>query len=45
MKGKGKVLLVDNTDPSHAVDSAKFLRQVMANERIDLVRLRRKVSE
>ena len=36
VQGKGKVLLVDNTDPSHTVDSAKFLRQALANERIDL---------
>ena len=35
-KGKGRVLLVDNTDPSHTVDSGKFLRQALANEKIDL---------
>ena len=31
------MLLVDNTDPSHTVDSAKFLRQALANEKINLV--------
>ena len=37
VQGKGRVLLVDNTDPSHSVDSAKFLRQALANEKINLV--------
>jgi uncharacterized membrane protein len=36
VQGKGKVLFVDNTDPSHTVDSGKFLRQALGNERIDL---------
>jgi len=36
VQGKGRVLLVDNTDPSHTADSAKFLRQALANEKIDL---------
>lgn len=35
VQGKGRVLLVDNTDPSHTVDSAKFLRQALTNEKID----------
>jgi uncharacterized membrane protein len=37
VQGKGRVLLVDNTDPSHSVDSGRFLRQALQNEKINLV--------
>lgn len=36
VQGKGRVLLVDNTDPSHTVDSGRFLREALASEKIDL---------
>jgi uncharacterized membrane protein len=37
VEGKGRVLFVDNTDPSHTVDSGKSLRDAMTNEKINLV--------
>jgi uncharacterized membrane protein len=37
VQGEGRVLLVDNTDPSHSVDSGKFLRQALADEKINVV--------
>jgi len=37
VQGKGRVLLVDNTDPSHSVDSARYLREALANQKINLV--------
>lgn len=37
VQGEGRVLLVDNTDPSRSVDSARFLRQALGNEKIHIV--------
>ncbi|HEX4056182.1 MAG TPA: hypothetical protein VHX86_18130 [Tepidisphaeraceae bacterium] len=37
VQGEGRVLLVDNTDPSHTVDSARFLRQALRDEKINIV--------
>jgi uncharacterized membrane protein len=37
VQGKGQVLLVDNTDPSHTVDSGRFLRQALADNKINVV--------
>jgi uncharacterized membrane protein len=36
VQGKGRVLLVDNFDPSHTVDSGRFLKQALANEQINV---------
>ena len=37
VQGKGRVLLVDNTNPSHTTDPGRFLRQALAEEKINLV--------
>jgi Ca-activated chloride channel family protein len=37
IQGEGRVLLVDNTDPAHSVDSGRFLRQALASEKINVV--------
>jgi uncharacterized membrane protein len=37
VQGQGRVLLVDNTDPAHLVDSGRFLRQALAGEKINVV--------
>jgi uncharacterized membrane protein len=37
VKGKGQVLFVDNTDPSHSVDAGAFLREALQSEKIQVV--------
>jgi uncharacterized membrane protein len=37
VKGKGRVLFVDNTDPDHHADNGRFLRDALADRKIDLV--------
>ena len=35
VQGKGRVLFVDNTTPSHSVDSGRYLREALNSEKID----------
>jgi uncharacterized membrane protein len=37
VRGKGQVLFVDNTDPDHAVDYGRFLRDALQSEKINVV--------
>jgi len=37
VKGKGQVLLVDNTDPDHRTDAGRFLRQALESQQINIV--------
>jgi uncharacterized membrane protein len=37
VKGKGQVLLVDNTDPDHSVDAGRFLREALQSDKINIV--------
>jgi Ca-activated chloride channel homolog len=36
VKGKGRVLLVDNIDPDHNVDAGRFLREALQSQQINL---------